>query len=285
MRKRYFPNIRKEEIRKLILKNSLLISTITLLFIPASSVFCQDADDEFPQYTYQFGGGYSFPLAGIKENALTDYLIQYRAKAAYFQPITSTWFLNERFGWEINYLYFTSNDLVGRKYDFYNGLEESFGTDYYIRAVPRNNDPEYDATDDYFSASFGLVYRIMYPSYSILPKILLGYTEISVDKYDVLLKERGSNQYLKLRYAAYPPASFLTLSGAVTFSRRIYRHIHLALDLRYTYFKPGIVYDVEEYNLYTNQTTREEINYKKGVHAISIGGGLLFDLKYSSMSY
>jgi outer membrane protein W len=70
------------------------------------------------------------------------------------------------------------------------------------------------------------------------------------------------------------------LAPSVTFGYKFSKRIMANVDVQYSYFKTNIKYTEEKNNLFTKEkTTIQTIDYKKNVHTLSIGLGLIIQLK------
>ena len=114
-----------------------------------------------------------------------------------------------------------------------------------------------------------------------MPKLFIGVTSFITDWGRADLKEKGTNSVYELTYdSGKRPNDHFTLAPSVTFGYRLSKRLIANIDILYSYYKTDIVFVKEIRNMFTKEITSQTIDYKKNMHTLTIGFGLIIELKH-----
>ena len=126
----------------------------------------------------------------------------------------------------------------------------------------------------------GVVYRYETPKIVILPKMLIGVTSFHSTYGIIYLKEKNTNNISQLSYDPKTYTNnYFTLAPSLTFGYRLSERILANIDFTYSFYQTNIEYTKEHTNLFTQNKTTENISYKKGISTISVGAGIIIELR------
>jgi hypothetical protein len=225
--------------------------------------------------------GLNIPITRLFSGNITDNLLNYADHAVIFQMPSATYMFSSNWGIEVGLQLGFSGDFQTRVNNLNSYFEEKYAADYFVLPVygfnQQNNAGLYNS---YWRGMFGLVYQIEKPKYLILSKFLIGSTDLQITPIRRDLKERGTNQVLKLSY--FPDTkrnqSFFTLSTGLTLGYKISKRTWVNFDVQYAYSKSNFSIEEKLRNPLTEQTLQNNFVYKKDIHTLTIGVGLIYDI-------
>lgn len=255
---------------------------VILLFLNLLNfTFAQESSNTYSKWYLKPATGINIPITNLFSGEITDNLFKYDDNSYYWQILSATYFFSSKWGIEFTYQTGHSQNISGRAARFNMELEEKYGDNYFVS-------PSSGAQYDNFSfiggsiekGYLGLVYRLEKPKYIILPKFSIGVTSFYTDWGSADLKEKGTNTVYKLSYdSGKRPNDHFILAPSITFGYRLSKRIIASIDLLYSFYKTDIEFVEELRNTFTDEVLTETIDYKKNIHTLTVGMGLIIELK------
>ena len=247
-----------------------------ILFYPFQIILGQIDSNTYTKWYLKPAIGVNLPITKLLTGELTDNLFGYNDHSNYIQFLSVNYFFNQKWGIEFTYQIGKSDNTLGRSDRFYSAIDEHYNSKYYI-----SNNAGFDDTAIIEKGYIGAVYRIEKRSYIILPKLLISSTSFYTDWGEAKLKEKGSHHILDVSYSAGDRRlkEYFNIIPAITFGYRISNKFFVNIDFFYSYFKSNIEFIKETRDVFSRDTTTKKFNYKKGIHNVSIGFGLIYEIK------
>ena len=221
--------------------------------------------------------GYNIPLSTFPSAGITDYLIEYDDHSYYWQLLSVNWFFSPRWGLEITYQPGRSGDIAGYAGKFSKEIENRYNNGYYVNV---GSGGAYAAESGIDRGYIGLVYRIEKTRYIIMPRFMIGSTSFYANWGNAVLKEKGTNNVFEIHYDPDEiPQDQFTIAPSVTMGYRLSRRFIINLDVMYSCFRTNFAYTEELRNNFTGETTSEIFEYRKYMHTLSVGAGLIVVFK------
>lgn len=239
---------------------------------------------EYPSIYLKISTGASIPFSKIINGQFTDPLVQYDDNHSYIEYFTTGFFFGQHLGFELNFMNCTGSNSERGRYYFKNTLEERYGENYYITST--NRSPTYDSFirtgfDKFFVS---VMYRVKYERYLVMPKLSFGATSVPLNRWDVILKEKNNNNYLNLSISPDNyTSSYFTVGPGITLGRRVFNQLVLTLDIQYTWFRMDFDYEMITRDMVLNSSSTETFPYRKNIHSMNIGIGLIYNIKYGKI--
>jgi len=250
-----------------------------LLLNLCQGLIAQENSPGYSKWYLKPAAGVNLPVTKLLTGEITDHLLEYDDFSFYGQLIAGGYFFNSTWGLEFSFQPGYSGKLSGRADKFANDLELKYGDTYFVTV---GSGAAYSQSD--FSGGaiqrgfFGLVYRIEKPHMVILPKFSIGVTSFYTDWGSAVLKEKGTNTLLKLRYdPGQRPNDHFTLAPSVTIGYRLSKRVLATVDAMYSYCKTDIVFTEELRNSFTEEVSYRSFDYDRHLHTFTIGLGLIVD--------
>lgn len=186
-------------------------------------------------------------MTRLLSGTITDNLLNYNDNAVIFQMPSPTYMFSSNWGIEVGLQLGFSGDFQTRVNNLNSYFEEKYAAVYFVLpANGFNHQNNAGLYNSYWRGMVGLVYQIEKTKYLFLSKFLIGSTDLQVTPVRSDLKERGTNDVLKLSY--FPDMtrnhSFFTLSTGLTLGYKISKRTWVNFDVRYAYFKSN--FSIEE---------------------------------------
>lgn len=257
---------------------------VILLFLCLFNIsFAQDGLDAYTKWHLKPAVGLNIPITNLFCGEITDNLFKYADNSYYWQVLSLSRFFSSKWGLEFAYQAGHSRNITDRADRFTLELQEQYGDKYFVSS---SSGAQYE-TFSYIGGSIergylGLVYRLEKPHFVLLPKISIGVTSFYTDWGSAVLKEKGSNNVYQLSFdPGKRPNDHFTLAPSLTFGYRLSKRLFANIDILYSYYKTNIEYITELRNTFTGETAYETIDYKRNMHALTIGMGLIVELRNS----
>ena len=259
-------------------------ATILLCLVLVTGVSAQALNREFSTRLIKFSTGYTFPLSNLLNGEITDHLINYQDNSSYVQLISASFFLTAEIGLEFSYQGCYGDNLHRRYTNFYQGIDELYGTENYISAKKGENYYTRMLSNNFSRGFISLLYRIDKEPFFIIPKLSLGFTTVPTDWSELTLKEMNTNLYRQVKFdSERKSCDLFTIAPGISTSVRLYRHILFSVDFQYSMFRSNFSYTKESHDLLTNEKQVEIIGYEKFIHSVSLGAGIVFELNYKTV--
>jgi|SRR5690554_770572 len=253
---------------------------IALILSSINCAFGQEKSRTYSKWHLKPAAGINTPITTLLSGEITDNLFEYDDYSFYLQFISGSYFFSQNWGVEMN-IQFNFSRNISRRLDRFNAqIQSEYGDDYFVN--PNSTAWYYD--EDILTGSFprmylGLVYRIEIPKYILLPKLFIGLTGVYPDRGSAYLKEKGSHTTLELSYKQDKKSGDqFTIAPGISFGYRLSKRFVVNFDLLYSYFKTDFEFIKETRNTFTEEVWAETIDYKKDIHTVSMGVGLIIEL-------
>jgi len=222
--------------------------------------------------------GANIPITKLFQGTATDYLLKYEDYSYFMQIPSISFFFNKHLGFEFNIQLITSDKLWKWTDNFSASLQAEYGNRYYV--YPR----VYDSNNNLYPRIFvGLIYRFEINKLYVYPKCSLGVTWLLTDWGRANLKEKNSNNEFTVSYLSKARIDgkersdyIFSLFPSVSFGYKILNRLYLNTDIMLSYSYTNVVFEKEFTNLYSKESTVENILYKKSFISCSFGAGLIY---------
>lgn len=225
--------------------------------------------------------GYTIPISSLTGGYITDNLFKYESNTFYWQFISSTYFFNN-WGIEFN-VSGNNNASISKRYDrFVNEVTSKYSDNYFVRV---SSGSQYDDGNFYINGpvekgGLGPAYKIEKERLLIVGRALIGVTSFYTDWGSAILKERGSNEIIKIIWDADRVVKdYLSFNPSLTFGYRISNRIVIDFDINYWLYKVDFKYNETVENLTTGAIQSNEYPYRNTINELSFGLGLMIVLK------
>lgn len=255
----------------------LIIVMLILNLYPV--LIAQENSPIYSKWYFKPAAGVNVPVTKLLTGEITDYLLEYDDYSWYGQLIAGGYFFNSTWGLEFSFQPGYSGKLSGRAENFANEVEHQYGDTYFVKVGSGAAYSQPAVSGGTIERGYlGLVYRIEKPHFVILPKFSLGVTSFYTDWGSAVLKEKGTNTLLKLRYdPGQRPNDHFTLAPSVTIGYRLSKRVLATVDAMYSYCKTDIVFTEELRNTFTEEVSYRSFDYNRHLHTFTIGLGLIVD--------
>jgi len=225
-------------------------------------------------------------MTKLLQGAETDYLLQYDDNSYYWQTLSITYFFHKHWGLEFNYQAGTSGRIRQRGENFTAIMQSEYNDKYYVSPGTGALYDDFNFFSGDISRGYlGVIYRFETNKFYAYPKFAIGVTSFYTDWGGADLKEKNSNIEHRISYlnerrrttgASATSADHFTLAPSVSFGYKIAKRFYFNADIMLSYYKTNIIYEKSMTNLYTNERTVEQLDYRKGISTLSFGAGLIF---------
>ena len=253
---------------------------LSLMFGLVGCAFGQEQSRAYSKWHLKPAAGINIPITDLMSGEITDNLLEYPNHAYYLQFISGSYFFSQNWGVEVAFRLNISRQVLGRADNFIGQIQHKYSDHYFVSPgySPSNYDP-ITAIGVYPTGYIGLVYRIEKPQYIILPKVFIGVTSVGTSWGHAYLKEEGTHTILELSYSPENISNdHFIIAPGISFGYRLSKRFIASFDLVYSYYKTDFQFVEELRNTFTQETWSETIDYKKGIHSLSLGVGLIIEL-------
>lgn len=270
------------------MKTQKLIILLTLIVFIVNPLIGNAIDDSKNSVLYFNPGiGYNYPVSSMNLGEITDYLIDYTDHSMYWRLISGTYFLPSNLGIKFSFIGNSSFSKNDRAINFENEIKEKYSDDFTLSSVSSIRDKRYTFLGGTFQKiELGLAYKIEFPKYIIIPGISTG-----VILYDrnigVIIGEHKYNEDINLRLLYGPSEKsglMYLLSPSVTFAYRLSSKYLFSIDMAYSYSKYSFGYTERQsvYNQNFDSDSFYNMHYKNDLHSLSLGMGLILEIRNNS---
>lgn len=241
----------------------------------------QEKPNTYSKWYLKPAAGLNIPITNLLSGEITDNLFKYSDNTYYWQVISCNFFLSQHWGLEFTYQAGNSDNISGRAERFKAEIREKYSGHYFVSP---GSGAQYEDFNILFGnverGYIGVVYRIEKSKMVLLPKLLIGVTSFFTDWGSADLKEKGTNTVLEISYNSGTRSNdHFTIAPAFTFGYRLSKRYIANIDFLYSYYKTNIEFIEETRNTFTEEISYKTTDYKKNIHTLTIGIGLIIELK------
>ena len=234
----------------------------------------------------RFLAGTNIPITRLLQGAETDYLLNFDDSSFYWQILSVSYFFHRHWGVEFSFQPMTSSRLRknNRADNFMAYIQSIYGENYYISRRTNTNFDNFNFFGGDFNRGFlGIVYRFETDRFYVYPRFAIGLTSFRSVWSGADLKRKNSNIEYRIRYSAgeqvwqwHEPFTF---APSVSFGYKLSNRFFLNADIMFSHFRSNIVFERTKTNLFTNESTIQHFDYRRGVSSLSLGAGLIFVIR------
>lgn len=259
---------------------------LILLFVNLLNFsFAQENSNTYSKWYLKPSVGMNIPLTKLFSEKITDNLFDYNDKTFYWQVLSATYFISSKWGIDFTFQAGRSQYQLGHSHNisdrderFNLELEEKYGDNYFVS--PRSGAQYSNFSSGIDRGYLGLVYRFEKHKYYFLPSFSIGVTSFYTDWGHADLKEKGTNTVYKITYDTKKrPHDQFTFAPSVIVGYRLSKRIITNINLLYSYFKTDIEFVEELRNNFTEEVLTETFDYRKNIHNLTLGIGIIIELK------
>ncbi len=253
-------------------------SAICVLIVATTPLWSQNTTDPSRLYLRP-AAMVNLDVSEFFNDEITDNFIRYRSETFYLRAISAILFVKPKLGVELCF----RPGLIGNSSDRLNQLntelKRRYEDQYFITHIDQEFLNSQEIFPDLTRLNIGLVYRHELNKFTILTRLLVGFTSFAIDATEISLKEKGTNTVLTLKYEPEDkhPVNFTT-APALTLAYRITPKMHINFDVQYSFFKTDFKIKESLYNPLTEENNSSVYSYKKDIHTVSVALGLTLEL-------
>lgn len=249
------------------MKKSFVLGLL-ISFIFSTNTYSQDSLAYKTRFQIRVAGGVNILFSDLNENRETDFLIGHGSDISVPVSFTFTTFFNKHWGMEVDLK--ISND-TGNDKKFTESIIQQYEASFFSTVTTgiTNSTP--------MTGTVGIVYRKETEKFYFHPKLAIGVTSFETSWGRANLKEKNTNIEYELLYSANKTVKdhfAVLLSHAMGY--KISKRFWVDLETSLLMYKTNIVYERALLNLYTQDSQKEIINYKKNILEANISLGLKY---------
>jgi hypothetical protein len=256
------------------------IFALTFL-IPFFAIKVNGQDNDNYQAKIQINPSFGaiMPITKLLEGKAPDYLLSYENEIGYWQVVSGTYFFRQRLGVQFDVQVGFVNKPARREEKFQQHVLSDFGRDQYF--VVDNPSFLVDQSDTYARGRIGLVYRFEHNRWFLYPKFSVGISSISAQAAVVYLKEKDTNNMLKVSYQGTTSnSSFLDVAAGFSAGYKLSNRVYLNIDIAVSHFRNDIDYKKTVKNLANDDAaSTETIAYRRTIFNLNAGAGVIIVLQ------
>ena len=257
------------------------IIIVLLILNSFNCAFGQEKPNTYPRWYLKPAAGINIPITNLLSGEITDNLFEYDDNSYYWQVISGDYFFSQKWGIEFTFQASAAKRISGRADKFNSEIQNKYSEDYFVSPSSGAQYDEFNIISGNFGKGYlGIVYRVEKPKYIFMPKLFVGVTSFYTDWGRADLKKKGTNTILELSYSSGKrPNEHFTIAPALTFGYRLSKRFIANVDFLYSYYKTNIEFIEVTRNTFTEETSYRTIDYKKNIHTLTIGIGLIIESK------
>ena len=241
------------------------------MVVLSNQMFSQEEDSAYKsKILFKASYGLNIPFNNMNQNRETDYLIDYNNKTQMIPSLSALFFIRKQLGVELNLRFTTLKDNTKEEESFRQFANNQYGENYFVNASA----PSYSLHDPV--VTFGIVYRLETDKMYLYPKLAFGGTTVDLNRGEIQIKEKNTNNGYTVSYSGGAYKSFFTVSPSLSAGYKLTKRFWVDFSVNASYFKPDFTYDKIFTNLYTNEVEREQIHYKKNMFDTYISLGVIY---------
>lgn len=253
------------------MKNINILIGLLFMIVFSNQVFSQEEGSAYKsKLLFKASYGLNIPFNNMNQNRETDYLIDYNDKPQMIPSISALFFIRKQLGVELNLRFTTLKDNTKTEESFRQFANNQYSENYFVNTSA----PSYSLHDPV--VTFGIVYRLETDKMYLYSKLAFGGTTVDLNRGEIKLKEKNTNNEYALSYSGGAYKSFFTVSPSVSAGYKLTKRFWIDLSVNSSYFKSDFTYDKTFRNLYTKESQTENITYKKNMFDTYISLGVIY---------
>lgn len=252
---------------------------IAFIFSSIGCALGQESPRTYSRWHIKPASGINIPITNLLSGEITDDLLKYDDQSFYLQFFSGSFWFSQNWGVEFVIQMNISNSIA-RRGDIFNAqVQDHYGEDYFVTMGYSEMYYDKSLLGNFPKGYLGLVYRIEKQKYIFLPKVFVGITSTYADRGNAHLKEKGAHTILELSYNSEKGmGDHFTIAPGFSFGYRLSKRFIANFDLVYSFYKTDFEFIKETRNVFTEETSSIAIPYKKDIHTLSMGVGLIIEL-------
>lgn len=253
------------------MKNITILICLLVAVVFNAKLYSQEEGSTYKaKLLFKASYGLNVPFNNMDQNRETDYLIDYNDKPQMIPSLSALFFIRKRLGVELNLKFTTLKDNAKAEESFRQFADNQYSENYFVNASA----PSYSLHDPV--VTFGIVYRLETDKMYLHPKLAFGGTTIDLNRGEIQLKEKNTNNGYTVSYSGGAYKSLFTVSPSVSAGYKLTKRFWVDLNINVSYFKSEFTYDKKFTNLHTKQVQTENIAYKKNMFDTYISLGIVY---------
>ena len=253
------------------MKNINILICLLFTVVYSNKIYCQEEGSAYKsKLLFKASYGLHIPFNNMNQNRETDYLIEHNDKAQIIPSISALFFIRKQWGVELNLKFTTLKERSKTEESFKNFANNMYNDNYFVNA----SSPSYSMHDPV--VTFGIVYRLETDKMYLYPKLAFGGTTVDLNRGEIQLKEKNTNNAYTVTYSGGAYKSFFTVSPSVSAGYKLTKSFWVDLSVNASYFKSDFTYDKTFTNLYTKEVQTEGITYKKNMFDTYVSLGIIY---------
>lgn len=254
---------------------------IIFLFAGTEQAYCQDSLYHKWRLQTRVNFGVNIPMTTLLSGQVTDDLFEYRDNSMYWQVLSISYFFHKNWALDFNFQGMTSRNISKRADNFLNSMQSEYENNYYVMPSTGASYSSFNPVGGNFSRGFiGLMYRHEKRRWFLYPKFAFGVSSFHTDWGSAILKQKNANTIIRVSYdTGERPNDHIIWAGSAIFGYKLAKKFYFNVDLMTSYYKTNITFVKETRDLATNISSVENMDYKKNIFTLSLGGGLVYVIK------
>lgn len=256
---------------------------IICLFIVNFSnlVYSQDSLNYKSKWLTRLNYGVNVPITKLLDGRITDNLIEYEDNSSYWQALSILCFFNKNWGVEFNFQGMTSGNISKKANNFSSDIKSDYENLYYVTAstgaIYFDCNP---ISGNFVRGLVGLIYKYEKNRLFLYPKFSIGVNSFSTAWGKAILKQKNSNNLLEVSLDSDKRHNDnFTIATSLAFGYKLSKRTYLNFDLMASHYKTDITFTKKITDLNTMNSKIDNMHYKKDIITLSIGGGIIFEIK------
>jgi hypothetical protein len=258
-----------------------IFTAIMFLFFGTTESYGQEALTNKWQWQTRANFGVNIPLTKLLDGRVTDNLLEYADNSVYWQVLSISYFFHKNWAVDVNFQGMSASKISKRADVFSNSMTSEYENNYYVTPSTGATYSDFSLLGGNFERGFiGLMYRHERSRWFVYPKLAFGVSSFYTDWGDAILKQKNANNVVRVSYNADKRTNnSITWAGSAIFGYKLSKRFYLNFELMTSYYKTNISFIKKTTDLNTNAPSIENMDYKKNIFTLSLGGGLMYVIK------
>lgn len=253
------------------MKNTIFSITALFTLLFSNQSFSQEEGSAYKaKLLFKGSYGINIPFSDLNINRETDYLIEHNDKVQMIPSLSALFFINKRWGVELNLKFITIKKNVNKQEPFAQFAYDQYNENYFVNADASSYSMHDPVT------TFGIVYRFETDKMYLYPKLAIGNTPVDLISGVIELKEKNTNNAYLVSYSGGAYENVFTFLPSVSAGYKFSKRFWVDFSVNASYFKADLSYTKKFTDLYTKEFQTEDIIYKKNMFDTYISLGIIY---------